>query len=202
LGRATERGLPMIRVLATGEEKWFYTDEEVEAFYRANNLVDDETARADGQAAEARPAVSSQTLHEVKAINRGLDELRRRGLGPRDLLPPVRVAGREPPPRFILQSGEHKKVLPHLRDLVAEVRRLGEKGMVVTRFKGLGEMDAEDLWETTLDPARRTLLQVRLDDATLADEMFRTLMGEKVEARREFIQTHSLDVKDLDYHGA
>jgi DNA gyrase subunit B len=146
--------------------------------------------------------VSSQTLHEVKAINRGLEELRRRGLGARDLLPPVRVAGREPPPRFVLQNGEQKKVLPHLRDLVSEVRRLGEKGMVVTRFKGLGEMDADDLWETTLDPAKRTLLQVRLDDAVEANQMFQTLMGEKVEPRRDFIQTHSLDVKDLDYHGA
>jgi DNA gyrase subunit B len=63
-------------------------------------------------------------------------------------------------------------------------------------------MDGEELWETTLDPQRRTLLQVQLDDAFKADEMFRTLMGEKVEPRREFIQKHALEVKDIDYHGA
>src|SRR5262245_53141012 len=83
-----------------------------------------------------------------------------------------------------------------------EVKRLGERGLTITRFKGLGEMDPEELWETTLDPARRTLLRVNLDDALKADEMFRTLMGEKVEPRREFIQKHALEVKDIDYHGA
>jgi DNA gyrase subunit B len=72
----------------------------------------------------------------------------------------------------------------------------------VTRFKGLGEMDPEELWDTTLDPARRTLMKVQLDDALKADEMFRTLMGEKVEPRRDFIQKHALEVKDIDYHGA
>ena len=74
--------------------------------------------------------------------------------------------------------------------------------MTITRFKGLGEMDAEELWDTTLDPQNRTLLQVQLEDALKADEMFRILMGEKVEPRREFIQKHALEVKEIDYHGA
>jgi DNA gyrase subunit B len=82
------------------------------------------------------------------------------------------------------------------------VRKLGEKGMKVTSFKGLGEMDGEELWDTTLDPDKRTLLRVQLDDAFKAEEMFRTLMGEKVEPRRDFIQKHALEVKDIDYHGA
>ena len=89
-----------------------------------------------------------------------------------------------------------------MRELVGEVRRLGERGLAVTRFKGLGEMDPEELWETTLDPQKRTLLQVQSEDALKADEMFRVLMGEKVEPRREFIQKHALEVKDIDYHGA
>ena len=63
-------------------------------------------------------------------------------------------------------------------------------------------LDGEELWETTLDPEKRTLLQVQLEDANMADDMFRTLMGEKVEPRREFIQKHALEVKDSDYHGA
>src|SRR6185437_7329374 len=101
-----------------------------------------------------------------------------------------------------LENDGKKPPLPHLRVLVAEVRKLGERGIDVTRFKGLGEMDGEELWETTLDPAKRTLLKVQLDDALQADEMFRILMGEKVEPRREFIQKHALEVKDIDYHGA
>ncbi len=63
-------------------------------------------------------------------------------------------------------------------------------------------MDPEELWETTLDPDKRILMRVQLDDALKADEMFRILMGEKVEPRRDFIQKYALEVKDIDYHGA
>ena len=70
--------------------------------------------------------------------------------------------------------------------------------MSVTRFKGLGEMNAEELRETTLDPDNRTLVQIKMTNAAEADEMFRVLMGDKVEPRREFIEKHSLEVKNLD----
>jgi DNA gyrase subunit B len=63
-------------------------------------------------------------------------------------------------------------------------------------------MDGDELWETTLNPEARTLVQVQLEDALKAENMFRTLMGEKVEPRREFIQKHALEVKEIDYHGA
>ena len=82
--------------------------------------------------------------------------------------------------------------------LVSTVRHLGEKGMKITRFKGLGEMDAEQLWETTMDPDRRTLLQVKLEDIAACEEIFTTLMGEDVESRRKFIEENALDVKNLD----
>ncbi len=94
------------------------------------------------------------------------------------------MAGREPPVRFSMTHGESRKDLPHLLTLVAEVRRFGEKGITVTRFKGLGEMDPEELWDTTLDPKHRTLLRVTLTDALRAEELFRTLMGEDVEGRK------------------
>src|SRR5262249_44965761 len=139
------------------------------------------------------PTFSVQELHEVRAINRGMERLREFGLGAGDLVPLERVAGREPPVRFVLESGDLRRGLPHLRDLAREVRKIGERGLSIVRFKGLGEMDAEELWDTTLDPTRRTMLRVQMDDALKADEMFRTLMGEKVEPRREFINKYALD---------
>jgi DNA gyrase subunit B len=206
--------LPLYRVLLGGHESWFRTSAEVDAFRQAEEarlgqelVVADESpehAAGNGQANGNGhgPMLFIQELHEVRAINRGLDRLREFGLGADCLVEAPRVAGREPAPRFELANGDHKKVLPHLRDLMAEVRHLGERGMTITRFKGLGEMDGEELWETTLDPAKRMLMQVQLEDALKADEMFRVLMGEKVEPRREFIQKHALEVKDIDYHGA
>lgn len=83
-----------------------------------------------------------------------------------------------------------------------ELERLGRKWKTdhvnISRFKGLGEMDAEELWETTMNPERRTMLQVTLEDAAMAEEIFTVLMGEKVEPRREFIQAHAREVKNLD----
>ena len=92
--------------------------------------------------------------------------------------------------------------MPHLRELVAEIRHIGEKGLTVTRFKGLGEMDPDELWETTLDPTKRTLLRVTLVDAQRANDLFRTLMGEEVEERRNFIFEKGINVKDKIDYGA
>jgi DNA gyrase subunit B len=212
LARASNRGLPTYRVLMGGREHWFAGAADWEAFRRAEQerlgrdlvVADESPGHAEGNGGGNGHAVtfSVQELHEVRGINRGLERLSEFGLGAADLVPAPRVAGREPLPRFTLESGDLRRVLPHLRELTPEVRRIGERGLTITRFKGLGEMDPEELWETTLDPAKRTLLRVNLDDAFKADEMFRTLMGEKVEPRREFIQKHALEVKDIDYHGA
>ena len=78
------------------------------------------------------------------------------------------------------------------------VKAEGKKGVDVKRYKGLGEMNAEQLAETTMNPEKRTLLQVRLEDAVQSEEIFSTLMGEDVESRRKFIEENALDVKNLD----
>ncbi len=83
-------------------------------------------------------------------------------------------------------------------ELMAKIMEAGKKGATISRFKGLGEMNADQLWETTLDPDARTLLQVRVDHAEQAEEIFSTLMGDVVEPRRDFIQKNALNVVNLD----
>lgn len=208
LAKASAGPLPIFRVLLSGHEHWFQSAAEVDRFRQEQQaklghdlVVADETPSHTGTNGHGG-AFLVQELHEVRGVNRGLERLKEFGLGTADLLPLPRIAGREPPVRYVLENGDNKRPLLQLRDLVGDVRKLGEKGLTITRFKGLGEMDPEELWETTLDPAKRILLQVQMDDAFKADEMFRTLMGEKVEPRREFIQKHALEVKEIDYHGA
>lgn len=217
LGRIHEGKLPTFRVLLGKNEHWFFSNQEVERFRaekasEGHNLLvaDDEAPTGtNGNGTNGHASTNGHgemfsvlELHEIKAVNRGLEKLRGLSLAPVDLVPAPRVAGRDPVQRFFLENDGKMHVLPHLRVLVSEVRKHGEKGIKIVRFKGLGEMDGEELWETTLRPETRTLLRVQLEDALKADEMFRILMGEKVEPRRDFIQKHALEVKEIDYHGA
>jgi DNA gyrase subunit B len=84
------------------------------------------------------------------------------------------------------------------QELLTELFDKAKKGMTIQRYKGLGEMNPGQLWTTTMDPDRRILLKVQVEDAVEADDMFTVLMGDKVEPRREFIQHNALEVTELD----
>ena len=109
------------------------------------------------------------------------------------------------PPPYTLERRQPEKgqalevaTLDRLDKLGGQLDAIGKKGLQISRYKGLGEMNAEQLWETTMDPGSRTLLEVHADDLNAAEEIFSKLMGEEVEPRREFIERNALSVRNLD----
>ncbi len=96
------------------------------------------------------------------------------------------------------KKGDRVVEAPNLTAILTALHEIGRRGMEIKRFKGLGEMDAEQLWDTTMDPSRRVLVRVNWDMASDADSLFSILMGEEVEPRRKFIEDHALEVKNLD----
>jgi DNA gyrase subunit B len=102
------------------------------------------------------------------------------------------------PPLFKIKKGKDIKYAYSDQELNKILEKIGRDKVEIQRYKGLGEMNADQLWETTMDPERRTILQVQMEDAMKADELFTMLMGDKVEPRREYIQKHAKDVRNLD----
>ncbi len=99
---------------------------------------------------------------------------------------------------FVIKIGNSEKDVADWRELLEEIKKESFKGSSLQRYKGLGEMNPEQLWDTTMNPEKRILLRVKIEDAEKADDIFTTLMGDKVEPRREFINEHALEVSELD----
>ncbi len=202
--------LPVYHVFLGIQEHWFTTREELDAFVAEQEEATGHELRVDAgtipgastngeapqDATPSGPKLRIIELHEVRTINTLLGDLNELGFSIEALIPKDRTG--EEGSRYNLRRGDSETGLEDLRGLPGAIRSAGEKGLQITRFKGLGEMNAEELRETTLDPANRTLLKIKMEDAGSADELFRVLMGDNVEPRREFIQKHALDVKNLD----
>jgi DNA gyrase subunit B len=198
--------LPVYHAFLDTREFWFTDRKELDEFITTQESesgkalsVDTDADDNDSQNSDSgddEGSLQINEFHEVRTINSALKGIAEFGFDIEALLPEDRTGIEEP--RYILRRGDSESGLEDLRGLIGAVRAAGEKGIQVTRFKGLGEMNAEELRETTLDPDNRTLIQVKMDNVSEADDMFRILMGDKVEPRREFIEQHALDVGDLD----
>lgn len=197
----TDEGLlSRYRVFLGRQEHWFGTSEALDEFVASEEESRGRELRVadgDSQEEEAEDNLQVQDLHEVVKINSILRQLKDFGITLADLIPAGNRNG-EPYYPFEILNEDGNIRLSSLRDLPASLRKMGERGLRITRFKGLGEMDPEELWETSMDSANRMLLQVTMEDAGAADEIFRVLMGDHVEPRREFIEKHAQEVTELD----
>jgi DNA gyrase subunit B len=198
--RAEDGTLPqfMVKVRDGNDETvhYFVTSEEWEAFKAANvDLFGGDTEverRKDGPIRRAR----SFHLHlESKAISDLLDKAGKKGLA-------IDHYSAQDKPLFELTEGEGERAIVtplfSIPEILSSVKLVGKKGIQMYRFKGLGEMDAKELFETTMNPAKRKLLRIDLTDAVEAEEMFVKLMGDEVEPRRQFIEDNALNVRNLD----
>ena len=181
--------LPLYRARIGDEERYLIDESELDVLL-GRNLPPVE--RVEGEPAPILPEIVEFT--ERPAIEASLVELQTVGFDAPFLIDhPGRVA------TFTFKDEKEEAVLTHLHALVPAVRRFGERGLEIQRYKGLGEMNPDQLWETTMDPARRTMYQVTMTDAIAAERMFATLMGNDVAIRRDFIERYALAVaKRLD----
>jgi len=188
---------PIYRVSQDGNDNIFHTEEEITTWGKAWSLTHnkdikfhniDDLDREEG-------AVDLAEFHTSGAVKVIVDELESHGF-PLDEY--WRDTDTEATPRYKLVYEGEDTPLYCLKDLLKAVQKIGREGIEIQRYKGLGEMNPEQLWETTMNPATRTLLKVKLEDPMKADQIFSILMGEAVEPRREFIEKHALDVKFLD----
>jgi DNA gyrase subunit B len=194
--------LPLFRIVVDGEEKFFHDSQDRDQFLREQKLWIDPDDTQTEKAAEAgyQRLQKNQELHEVKELEKLFTTLEQYGLSIDDyfLTQEESVSGEKLATKYaLIQDGKQHDVAG-VAQLLPQVYALGKQGIEVQRFKGLGEMNAEQLWETTLDPSKRVLLRVTLQEAGEAERMFSVLMGEDVERRRQFIEDHALEVKNLD----
>jgi DNA gyrase subunit B len=191
----TGKKLPEYHIRFEGQSEFYHDRNEFEK--RRAQIEAISSAEQDNQPEK----VLAEELHEVSRandINARLEE--KFGLDFKDFLLKAerKISGEAIPTKFKLINDSEEYEIASLEQVSSGIRQIGGKGIEIKRFKGLGEMNAEQLWETTMDPARRTLLRVTLDDAGEADRLFSILMGDDVEKRRTYIQEHALEVQNLD----
>ena len=180
---------------AGGESEFFY---DKDSYEKRVAELGGQTEQGEGNGEEAFRA---EELHEVMRLNKidkGLQKDWSLSLKDFLLRPRRAVSGEALETKFEVVCAGEKNNVASLDGICPTIRMLGGRDIEIKRFKGLGEMNSEQLWNTTMNPQSRTLLQVKLEDAGEADRLFSILMGDNVDQRRNFIREHALEVQNLD----
>jgi len=183
--------LPIYRVKVEGKDQFLYSDKELAGFTEKEGKESD---------------LGLLELFEAQEVEQIVAKIEKLGLDistySPEMLPEKEAtkpgAEKKFKPLYRITNEQEQKDLFSLRDVLGYIKEAATKGMHIQRYKGLGEMNPQQLWETTMDPEKRTLLKVTLEDAVETDRMFTMLMGDEVEPRRKFIEDYAHQVKNLD----
>jgi DNA gyrase subunit B len=197
--------LPLYMVKVEYEDHFLYNDDEL-----ADHIKSEQGETKEGEITEKAKGFNYIEFYEAREIEKIIDRIEKLGVDIEDYDAPEAPKDEEPPrkgskekevsrkPVYTIKVEKDQKSFYSLKEILRYVINVGKEGMSIQRYKGLGEMNPTQLWETTMDPEKRTVLKVTLEDAVEADAMFTVLMGEAVEPRREFIEKHAHEVKVLD----
>ncbi len=184
--------MPIYRVKVDGKDHFVYSDHEL------GSLVEKDGKDIEQDVIE---------LFEAQEIEQVMSKIEKLGLdiltyASEEIIAPAKDTGedktKKQKPLYRITSGKDQQDFYTLKEVLAYIKEQATKGMHIQRYKGLGEMNPHQLWDTTMDPEKRTMLKVTLEDAVEADKMFTVLMGDQVEPRREFIEEFAHQVKNLD----
>ena len=203
-----------------GEERFIYSDDELakivkEEEKRLGKELDIHKESDKAVVPDATKSLDMVEFYVSRELDKIIAELQKAGMDIEDYSPaPEETIGKkktraakgkraekkgvEQKTLFKVKYEDEIKEIASLKELLELAKTIGKHGMTIQRYKGLGEMNPDQLWETTMDPERRTLLKVMLEDAVEADAMFTVLMGDQVEPRRKFIEKHAPEVRNLD----
>ncbi len=183
--------MPVYRVKVEGKDHFLYSDKELAKLTAAQEKEGEQDVLELFEAPEIEQLVSKIEKMGLDINTYAALELPGKDASAKD-------ASKKPKPHYRILNDKEQKELFALADVLAYIKEMATKGMHIQRYKGLGEMNPQQLWETTMDPQKRTILKVVLEDAVEADKIFTVLMGDQVEPRREFIENYAHQVKNLD----
>ncbi len=194
-----KKKLPMFKVQVFGEVKYADSESEKNTILKALRKKQKEEGKNKGKTIEKGEEEIIVNIAEIEEIQALMEKIK--NLGKKDVLldeEEFDKKKKEMKPLYLITEGENENMVYSALDILKSVRMIAKRGLEIQRYKGLGEMNPEQLWNTTMNPETRTILQVKLEDDVEAEETFTTLMGDQVEPRRQFILEYALEAKNID----